>query len=410
MTIAVAKRRCPVCCTAEVEPLHRQEFVLLDQHPLSDGYDVVVCASCGFVYADTDAAQTHYDAFYTGLSKYEDTQTSTGSGHDPYDARRLQGTAVEISKMLPSSVARILEVGCGNGGLLRALKLVGFSNVVGMDPSAACVRRLQAEDIPAFQGTLNALPASLGQFDCVILNHVLEHVLDPRISLANLKPFLSRDAFLYIEVPDALKYRKFNYAPFQEFNTEHINHFSEVSLLNLIGLAGFNCLSTSTKLIEISERTYYPALSGFARSKADVAETYVAQKDAGLRRAIIAYLEGSQNLMRSINSHLSSSLAKFPRVIVWGTGQLAMKLLSQSALCKVEIARFVDSNPIYHRRTLTGIPIVGPSEISGHPEPIVVASVLHDKEITATIRSLGLRNHVIHLTDGSRGEAILGVG
>jgi len=31
---------------------------------------------------------------------------------------------------------------------------------------------------------------------------------------------------VYIEVPDAARYIDFLYSPFQDFNTEHINHLS----------------------------------------------------------------------------------------------------------------------------------------------------------------------------------------
>ena len=41
-----------------------------------------------------------------------------------------------------------------------------------------------------------------------------------------LTPLLKTDGLLYVEVPDAVAYTEYLYAPFQDFNTEHINHFS----------------------------------------------------------------------------------------------------------------------------------------------------------------------------------------
>ena len=38
-------------------------------------------------------------------------------------------------------------------------------------------------------------------------------------------PLLKTNGVLYIEVPDATAYVEFLYSPFQDFNTEHINHF-----------------------------------------------------------------------------------------------------------------------------------------------------------------------------------------
>ena len=36
-----ALRPCPICQGTRVERLHHQSFVLTENHPLADGYDVV---------------------------------------------------------------------------------------------------------------------------------------------------------------------------------------------------------------------------------------------------------------------------------------------------------------------------------------------------------------------------------
>ena len=56
--------------------LHKQNFVLPEGHPLANGYLVVACDNCGFVYADTQVSQHDYDVFYARFSKYESRQHS----------------------------------------------------------------------------------------------------------------------------------------------------------------------------------------------------------------------------------------------------------------------------------------------------------------------------------------------
>ena len=73
-----SKRLCPICETSDVQFLHSQRFELPEGHPLSAGYDIVTCSSCGFVFADTTVAQADYDKFYAEHSKYEDIKTGTG--------------------------------------------------------------------------------------------------------------------------------------------------------------------------------------------------------------------------------------------------------------------------------------------------------------------------------------------
>ena len=98
--------------------LHRQEFYLPQGHPLAAGYDVVACEECGFVFADTVVDQSAYDLFYAKHSKYEDS----GSGQSAADARRLHDMAVAISRQASSGNARILDLGCANGGLPRGVE------------------------------------------------------------------------------------------------------------------------------------------------------------------------------------------------------------------------------------------------------------------------------------------------
>jgi uncharacterized Zn finger protein len=76
-------RKCPICQEENGEILHTQKFVLPEGHPLSNGYDILCCDRCGFVYADTTVSQKDYDIFYAKLSKYEDKKTATGGGGLP---------------------------------------------------------------------------------------------------------------------------------------------------------------------------------------------------------------------------------------------------------------------------------------------------------------------------------------
>ncbi|GCA86292.1 hypothetical protein MiHa_04283 [Microcystis aeruginosa NIES-2522] len=50
--------------------------------------------------------------------------------------------------------------------------------------------------------------------------------------------------------------------------------------------------------------------------------------------------------MTDIDLKLQSVLEDAADVIVWGTGQLAMKLLAETSLAKANIVAFVDGNPI----------------------------------------------------------------
>jgi len=396
----VALRCCPICEGTRVDVLHHQAFVLTENHPLADGYDVVCCESCGFVYADTAVSQRAYDRFYADSSKYADVQTGTGGGDLPWDDLRLEDTAREIARLVPDANALTVDVGCANGGLLKWLSRFGRRRLVGVDPALACVRA--AERFPGVKGmvgTLFELPLALRDADCVILSHVLEHVRDLRPALHAVFEKMRPGGMLYVEVPDATRYADFVTAPLQDFNTEHINHFSLRSLRTLLESNGFEVRHEGQKTIEASAGVPYPALWIMAErcgtSISGVAA--VPARDSELRASIERYIVRSLVQISAIDAHLARELADVDQIVVWGAGQTILKLLAVTSLAHTNIAAFVDTNPMLHGKHLRGAPILSPDRLGAFPQPILIGSLISQEPIARRIRELGLPNRVLFL-------------
>jgi len=392
-------RNCPVCGAGEADSLHTQRFELIEAHPLSQGYDVVHCSACGFIYADTAVSQADYDRFYSEISKYEDPKTGTGGGENPFDRARLEITARQIADYLQDPSARILDVGCANGGLLKALNDLGYHHLCGLDPSTVCVENTRRLGLEAHPGSLFQ-PFPYGKFDCLVLSQTLEHVQDVRGAIDWIGGELETNGkqVAYIEVPDASRYVDFLYAPFQDFNTEHINHFSLASLNNVMSLAGFEAMGTGEKTLTISPDMFYPSIYGFWKKSTGPSRTKMVP-DTQLVKRIGEYIRLSRAILDAIEVRLKAVLSQTPQVIVWGTGQLAMKLLVETSLGKADIAAFIDNNPIYHGKTLRGVKILHPRALAGLDGPILITTILHQQAIAAQIRELGLPNEIVFLQD-----------
>jgi len=210
---------------------------------------------------------------------------------------------------------------------------------------------------------------------------------------------------LYLETPDATRYVDYLYAPFQEFNTEHINHFSARALDNAARHFGFRPVLVEQKVIQTAADTLYPAVFGIFREGGGSSDDRLILCDRELPSKIAAYIERSAAQMEQINRHLAGALADTQRVIVWGAGQLAMKLLSLPALARTEVRAVLDNNPVLRGKRLGGAPIVSPQDIAETSEPIIIATLLHADEISAQIRRLGLKNPVLSLLPQSSNEA-----
>jgi 2-polyprenyl-3-methyl-5-hydroxy-6-metoxy-1,4-benzoquinol methylase len=391
-----AARACPICNDTQADVLHTQRFELPAGHPLSNGYDVVVCLRCGFIYADSSVKQADYDRFYAEYSKYEDSRTGTGGVNNQYDWERQQETARQITKFLQNANSSILDVGCANGGMLKALRELEYQKLCGIDPSSACVENTRRLGIEAYQGSLFQ-PFKEHAYDCIILSHTLEHIHDIQSALNWIETNLKTGGTIYIETPDASRYADFIYAPLQDFNTEHINHFSLTCLKNLMNEHGFIFMEGEAKTLVTGPQIFYPAIYGFW--KQNNKSKYNLIKDEDLRIAIDEYIRRSNELLARIDARLQETLTRSTGIIVWGTGQLALKLLVETSLANANIISFVDNNPINQGKSIRGVPIIAPSQIPDSETPILITTLLHHQAIARQIKDMGLRNEIVFLME-----------
>ena len=398
------ERPCPVCGASAGEVLHHRAFVLPDGHPLSSGYDVVTCLICGAAYATPLPDQAAYDRFYRDDSKYADAATGTGSGAQAWDDERLEETAHALASFAPEKSTHIVDVGCGAGGLLRWFAKLGYTNLTGIDPATACATATSAiTGVRGLVGSLFALPAELEHADLIVLSHVLEHVRDVGIAIDGLKAITAPGGKVYCEVPNASQYTEYLVAPFLDFNTEHINHFSVGTLKRLFAARGWKIVASGSKAIASSPTTRYPCAWVLAELPKAEESVPVVPADRALRAALTRYVAASQELLERVVARLNAMRITSTEIIVWGTGQTTAILLAETPLGSARIKAFTDSNAKNFGRTIAGAPVVPPDALRAMPEtPIVIGSLLHGAEIAESISARGLPNPVIRLDPGAQ--------
>lgn len=387
-----AKRACPVCSGLRSRRLFRQSFEQLSGSRLMDGYDVMVCKHCGAGFADDIPPQTVFDSWYRDLSKYEDS--GIGSGPQPVE-QRFRDIAGLIGDFIPSKDARVLEIGCASGGLLAALHDLGFTMLLGCDPSPQCVRAAQQfYGIPGFAATVFTVPRPEQPYDFLILTGVLEHIPDLERTVAQLDRLLRSGGRVYLEVPDASRYEPLQDAPFQEFSIEHINFFSRLSLTNLMRTRGFSVVETGLTVRPLHE-VFCPCTYGvFEKTGAPASIEFDLDTESGLRH----YIAGCRDEDARIRRVIRDAVQPGHQMIVWGTGTHTMRLLATGGLDAARVSAFVDSNPKYRNQRLGGVPVVGPQELRDRTEPILISSRSSQREIHRQITgTLGLSNPVILL-------------
>jgi SAM-dependent methyltransferase len=389
------KRRCEVCGGEETKLLWSQTFSAISDEGLLNGYDVVVCKECGFGFADHIPSQAAFDAYYRDMSKYENDHR--GGEESGFDRERFHDIAFLIRKYIPSKYAHILDVGCSTGGLLAMLRNEGFRNLTGLDPSPACAESARRiHNIHVLTGTLSQLARAGETFDFLVLVGILEHVSDLTKSIEQISGLLSPGGRAYVEVPDATRFGNWPDAPFQQFSTEHVNFFSKTSLTNLMRAHGFANVFMGQDAREQSYGTIAPVVTAICQ-KGGVPSRETAHDDQ-TERGLAEYVKRSKALDEEIGRTIAEIAKSRKPVIVWGAGTHARRLMTAGGLSKANIISFVDSNAKFHGGKLNGIPIIGPKELKGRDEAILIASRTFQHEIESQIRGeLGLRNELILL-------------
>lgn len=142
------------------------------------------------------------------------------------DPGRYWPTVYEVVAARTNSSATILEVGVGNGGLLRSLKDRGFQDLHGMDISRYAINRLRAEGFRMHFGKLPAIPLPDASYDVVVASFVLEHIIRRRRFIKEVVRVLKPGGCALIFVPDNCL------SPISE--PEHVIAFNDRSLRSFL--------------------------------------------------------------------------------------------------------------------------------------------------------------------------------
>ena len=282
----------------------------------------------------------------------------------------------------------------------QLLRKLGFKSLTGIDPSPVCVDTTAKLGVESQKASLFDAPLDGRKFNAVILCHVLEHIRNLQTAADKLKELVARDGYLYIEVPDASRYGGYSEAPFQDFNVEHINHFSHDSLNNLFLSKGFISVDQGVRDISSDAGWIYPSIwCLFKLCKEDVDFNDQWYKNYSLKASLDEYTAKSLVQIKKINRMLAPLVKSKKPVLVWGTGQLTLKLLAQSVMGNLNISGFIDSNPSYHGELLCDKAIFSPKILKTLPHSVIISSLLHHSAIEELVLASSPNpRHIIKFT------------
>ena len=155
-----------------------------------------------------------------------------------HDVLTKQVVETYIDPMELPKDAHILDLGCGPGYFLDAMKERGYTNLTGVTLSPGDQQNCRDKGHTIKGYDLSFLPQKEGYYDesvdFIFLRHALEHSPYPIFSLMEYNRVLKQGAKIYIEVPAPDCDRK------HEFNLNHYSIMGSNQLGALLVRCGFN--------------------------------------------------------------------------------------------------------------------------------------------------------------------------
>lgn len=226
---------CPIC---GISGISYTKLIHAHKPLCGTPYYYSLCKICGFVFQQRRHERRHYETLPYQTQDDYDEHTYRRASYI-YDFLKTEFTLLH-------SNPKILDIGCGRGGVMKYIKrLMPFADVTGytldMGETEATDLQILYRNVEDFH-TL-----ATDSHDIIIMSHVVEHFYNIFHALANVRQLLDVNGLLYIEVPS------FHWCEVRRpsvWAPEHLSYFTKRSLTNLL-------IKNEFKVLKIKESRYW---------------------------------------------------------------------------------------------------------------------------------------------------------
>lgn len=264
------KHQICILCGSELLSRIKSQFpwqgVTSDCRPWPRSGQLLLCETCGHMQKRIDTEWQEDAAII--YNNYDLYHLSGGSeqvlfkGFSPTARSECLLDRIGQHMTIPE-YGHLLDVGCGNGELLRSF---GRSYpkwvLAGSEQNDRFRKEVEGiSNVASFYS--DSLENIDGQFDLITLLHVLEHVSEPIYMLEQLKKKLAPDGLLIIEVPNFLE------NAFDLVVADHCSHFIPETLVALSERSDFEVMMVALDWVPRSISLVARAVPNFKSKKVE---------------------------------------------------------------------------------------------------------------------------------------------
>lgn len=265
--------KCQCCGSQKITKAYDDSFFNLP---------VLKCADCSVYFADyneerSDMKEYYSETYWSTFRNVHNKKIEEGVVDDAYVIKKLPKFLRQIVEAtgIRKSLARsqfnylkpyikgkdLLELGSGEGFVLEMFEDHGFQ-VYGIEPSKVNrqIINKKLRNGKCDTDFVENVSKSGKKFDVIIMSHVLEHLVNHRQVLEDLKKVLSKDGVLFIEVPNCENKETLEHS----IKTQpHLHHFTRHGLEKLMEQLDYKIIRIDifdARVISITEHFRYMIL------------------------------------------------------------------------------------------------------------------------------------------------------
>ena len=223
---------CNLCCGNSLGPFLPAYIRAVG---FAEELGLVKCARCGLVFLHPQPSWEKLEQFYPESYYLEDSKTNNG-----FLSRLMERLESKNRGTIVVPGGRLLDVGCGSGKFLLSMKKRNM-NVYGVEPGRYGFQICKSRGLNVQNTFLETSGYQDDSFDVITLNHVLEHLPNPKETLLHVRRLLRPSGTVIIQVPNL---RSFAFLISRQYFfhldvPRHLFHFTRETLESYLTSTGF---------------------------------------------------------------------------------------------------------------------------------------------------------------------------